>query len=121
VKQFTKIYPLSQAANPPALNFVNVSGRDFNTVGPADYPFWEYLDQVVQEEPTESVDPVTLGLWASIGIQKGKPFNPDARVKKILTWASFLSFPDGFLIDWRLKIRPQLYSAEREKQCVNAE
>ena len=62
VKKFTKIYPLSQAANPPTLNFVNVSGRDFNTDGPADYPFWEYLNQVVQEEPTESVDPVTLGL-----------------------------------------------------------
>ena len=90
VKQFTKIYPLSQAANPPKLNFVNVSGRDFNTVGPADYPFWEYLNQVVQEEPTESVDPVTLGLWASIGIQKGKPFNPDARMKKILTEAALV-------------------------------
>ena len=90
VKKFTKIYPLSQAANPPKLNFVNVSGRDFNTVGPADYPFWEYLNQVVQEEPTESVDPVTLGLWASIGIQKGKPFNPDARMKKILTEAALV-------------------------------
>lgn len=90
VKKFLKIYPLSQAANPPKLNFVNVSGRDFNTVGPADYPFWEYLNQVVQEEPTESVDPVTLGLWASIGIQKGKPFNPDARMKKILTEAALV-------------------------------
>ncbi len=90
VKKFTRIYPLSQAANPPKLNFVNVSGRDFNTVGPADYPFWEYLNQVVQEEPTESVDPVTLGLWASIGIQKGKPFNPDARMKKILTEAALV-------------------------------
>jgi hypothetical protein len=49
VKQFTKIYSPSQAANPPKLNFVNVSGRDFNTVGPADYPFWEYLIEVVQE------------------------------------------------------------------------
>ena len=29
VKKFTKIYPLSQAANPPKLNFVNVSGTGF--------------------------------------------------------------------------------------------
>ena len=90
VKQYTKIYPLGQEANPPKLNFVNVSGRDFNTVGPAEYPFWEYLNQVVQEEPTESVNPTTLGLWASIGIQKGKPFNPDARMKKILTEAALV-------------------------------
>jgi hypothetical protein len=72
VKQLTKIYPLGQADNPPQLNFVNVSGRDFNTVAPADYPFWEYLNQVVQEEPTDSVDPITIGLWASVGIQKGQ-------------------------------------------------
>ena len=90
VKKYTKIYPLAQAGNPPKLNFVDVSGRDFNTVGPADYPFWEYLNQVVQEEPTESVDPTTLGFWASIGIQKGKPFNPDARMKKILTEAALV-------------------------------
>jgi len=30
VKKFTKIYPVSQAANPPKLKFVNVSSRDFN-------------------------------------------------------------------------------------------
>lgn len=88
VKQFTKIYPLSQAANPPKLTFVDVTGRDFNTVGPADYPFWEYLNQVVQEEPTESIDPTTLGIWASIGIRKGQPFIPDARMKAILTEAA---------------------------------
>ena len=101
VKKFTKIYPLSQAANPPKLNFVNVSGRDFNSVGPADYPFWEYLNQVVQEEPTDSVDPTTLGLWASIGIQKGKPFNPDARMKKILTEAALVGDATARAITYR--------------------
>ena len=109
VKKFTKIYPLSQAANPPKLNFVNVSGRDFNTVGPADYPFWEYLDQVVQEEPTESVDPVTLGLWASIGIQKGKPFNPDARMKKILTEATLVGDATARAITFRMRLKEAYY------------
>jgi hypothetical protein len=88
VKKFTKIYPLSQAGNPPALNFVNVSDKAFNTLAPADYSFWEALNQVVQEEPTDPIDPTTLGFWASVGIQKGKPFAPDARMKKILTEAA---------------------------------
>ena len=61
VKKHTRVYRLSEAANPPAMNFVNVSGKDFCTVAPADYPFWELLDQVVQEEPSESLDPVRLG------------------------------------------------------------
>ena len=34
------------------------------------------------------VDPETLGLLASIGIEKGKPFAPDDRMKKILVEAS---------------------------------
>jgi hypothetical protein len=88
VKKFTKIYPLSQAVNPPKLNFVNMSGKPFNMVGPDDFRFWEMLNQVVQEEPTDTVDPTTLGFWASIGIQKGKPFAPDARMKKILIEAA---------------------------------
>jgi len=105
VKKFTKIYPLSQAANPPALNFVDVSGRDFCTVAPADYAFWEYLNQVVQEEPTESVDPVTLGLYASIGIQKGKPFAPDARMKKILTEAAAVGDATARAINYRMRLK----------------
>lgn len=90
VKQLTRIYRLSQAAKPPKLSFINVSGRDFNTVAPADHRFWDYLNKVVQQEPTESVDPTTLGLWASIGIQKGKPFNPDERMKRILAEAALV-------------------------------
>jgi hypothetical protein len=44
VKQFTKIYPLSQADNPPAVKFVDLSNVAFNTLVPADYSFWEYLN-----------------------------------------------------------------------------
>ena len=84
----TRIYSLSQAKNPPANTFVNVSDRSFCTVAVADYKFWECLNYVVQNEPVESCDPVTLGFYASIGIEKGKPFAPDARMKKILTEAA---------------------------------
>ena len=37
---------------------------------------------------SEGSDPTTLGLFASIEIVKGKPFNPDERMKKILTDAA---------------------------------
>jgi hypothetical protein len=74
-------------AHPP-LNFVNMSGKPFNTVYPADYRFWELLNQVVQEEPSESLDQIRLGYFQSIGIAKGKPFAPDERMKKILAEAA---------------------------------
>jgi len=84
VKKHLKIYPLADAANPSPVKFVNASGIPANFVAPGDYSFWKMLDQVIQEEPSEGSDPTTLGLFASIGIQKGKPFNPDSRMKKIL-------------------------------------
>jgi hypothetical protein len=104
VKKYTRIYPLSQAANPPALNFVNVSDREFCTVAPADYTFWEYLNQVVQEEPTDSVDPVTLGFYASVGIRKGKPFAPDTRMKRILTEAAAVGDATARAIAYRWRL-----------------
>jgi hypothetical protein len=103
VKEHTKIYPLSQAENPPSPKFVNMSGKPFNMVAPADYSFWELLNQVVQEEPTETIDATTLGFWASIGIQKGKSFAPDARMKKILTEAATVGHATARAIGYRMR------------------
>jgi hypothetical protein len=86
VKAHTKIYaPGTEPATP---TFVNMSGKPFNMVNPADYTFWEMLNDVIQKEPAESLDPVTSGFFASIGIEKGKPFAPDERMKAILTEAA---------------------------------
>ncbi|HEV2804276.1 MAG TPA: DUF1254 domain-containing protein [Chthoniobacterales bacterium] len=85
IKKNTRIYPLSQAANPPEQKFTNISGVPHNTINANDYGFFEQVNQLVQEEPNEAMDPETMGLLASIGIEKGKPFAPDARMKKILT------------------------------------
>jgi hypothetical protein len=88
VKKNLRVYLLSQAANPPEMKFVNISGKAINTIGPGDYFAFEYLNRVVQDEPRDALDPYTLGVFASIGIEKGKPFTPDARQKKILTDAA---------------------------------
>ena len=88
-KKYAKIYPLADAGKPaPSLTFANLSGKPFNMENPADYRFWELLNEVVQEEPVESLDQIRMGYYASIGIRKGKPFEPDARMKKILTEAA---------------------------------
>ena len=84
VKKTLKIYPLADAANPAPVKFANASGIPSNFVFPGDYSFWELLNQVIQEEPSAGSDPTTLGLFASIGIEKGKAFEPDARMKAIL-------------------------------------
>jgi hypothetical protein len=106
VKKFTKIYPLADADKPhPSLKFVDMSGKPFNMVGPSGYQFWEMLNMVVQEEPTDTVDATTLGFWAAIGIQKGKTFAPDARMKKILKEAAAVGDATARTISYRLRSR----------------
>lgn len=87
-KKYFKVYPLDLASNPPAINFVNISGKTFHNLPASDFTFFEQVFAVVQEEPLEAVDPETRGLLASIGIQKNKPFAPDARMKDILADAT---------------------------------
>ena len=87
-KKGLRIYPLASAANQPPMNFVNGSGKAMNTIHATDFSFFEELNHVVQEEPSDAAEPERLGLLASIGIEKGKPFAPDARMKKILTEAA---------------------------------
>ncbi|MFK5892777.1 MAG: DUF1254 domain-containing protein [Pseudomonadota bacterium] len=79
-----KIYSLAEAKNPPKMKFINGSGKYFNTVHANDYKFYEELWHVLQKEPVSFIDPELRGQAAAIGIQKGKPFNPDARLKRIL-------------------------------------
>ena len=88
IKKNLRIYPLAQAENPPQTTFINGSGVELNTIHANDFSYFEELNQIVQEEPSDALDPERLGLFASIGIEKGKPFAPDARMKKILTEAA---------------------------------
>ena len=85
VKANAAIFPLSQAANPPATGVVDISGVRFNTISANDFSFYEELNDVVQNEPADWVDPDTVGLYAAIGIRKGQPLAPDARMREILT------------------------------------
>jgi hypothetical protein len=63
----------------------------------------------VQEEPADAQDPETLGLLASIGIVKGKPFTPDASMKKILTEAAAVGNATARALTFRPRDPAQYY------------
>ena len=79
-----RIYPLSKISNPPKGKVVFASGAKINTIHANDVTYYDELNAVVQYEPADAFDPEIVGLFASIGIKKGKPFEPDARMRKIL-------------------------------------
>ncbi len=104
IRKFTKIYPyeaggagtsiaeflsgkskLGRIAPPPETVFHEGSGQVMNTIPPNDFSYYELLNEMVQQEPATALDPELMGPIAAIGIVKGKPFAPDARMRKILT------------------------------------
>jgi hypothetical protein len=71
---------------PPAMRFVDGSGKAFNTVPPSGFGFFEMLNALVQQESVDALGDIErMGQMVGIGIVKGKPFVPDDRMKRILT------------------------------------
>lgn len=79
-----RVFPLAAIEDPPEMEFVPISRRAFNTIHANDVTFYEEVDAVIQREPIGLIDPETRGLLASIGIEKGRPFDPDDRMRAIL-------------------------------------
>lgn len=50
----------------------------------SDETFFDHINEIVQHEPNSAQSPEILGILRAIGIEKGKPFKPDTRMKKIL-------------------------------------
>ena len=104
IKAHTKVYPykpggfgtsiaeflagdatLGRIAEPPATVFHEGSGKVMNTLPPNDWSYFEMLNEIVQDEPATSLDVELMGPLAALGIVKGQPFAPDARMKGIMT------------------------------------
>ncbi len=88
MKKAIRVYPLRHADAPPKQKFVNLSGKAFNTIHANDITFFEEVHAVLQREPTDGLDPEWLAALASIGVEKGKPFKPDALLRRTLAEAA---------------------------------
>ena len=78
------VYPLSQAAHHPDTQFIDAIDVVFDATIPYDIRFFQALDRMVQMEPWLTRDKAMIDQLKSIGIEKGKPFNPNAATQNIL-------------------------------------
>jgi hypothetical protein len=79
-----KVYPLSQVSSPPATVFTDVRDVLFDTTIRYDESFFANLDRIVQNEPWFGRDRAMIDTLRTIGIEKGKPFAPDASTRQAL-------------------------------------
>ena len=82
------------------VKFTEGTGKVINTIPPNDFSYFEVINDLVQKEPVGALSPEIMGSLAAIGIVKGKPFNPDARMKKILTDAAAIGTAAARTLDW---------------------
>jgi hypothetical protein len=83
-----KVYPLSQAANPPVTKFVDAIDIVYDATIPYDLRYFQSLDRVVQQEPWLTRDKAMIDQLKSIGIEKGKPFEPSQTTETTLKGAA---------------------------------
>lgn len=79
-----KVYPLALANDPPKTHFVDAYPKIWDTLPKYDLSYFKDLAEVINEEPILERDLVMMGMLNSIGIRKGRPFEPDAVTKRIL-------------------------------------
>ena len=68
--------------------FVDFAEASFNGIHANDFSFFEEVNEIIQEEPEGSLDPERAGQLAAIGIVRGRPFEPDDRMRAILEQAA---------------------------------
>jgi hypothetical protein len=73
VKATARIYPFSVAQSPPTQAFVDLLGKQFNTIHANTFHFCEEINAVVQHEPADAFDPEIVGLFASIASRRTSP------------------------------------------------
>jgi hypothetical protein len=79
-----KVYPLSQAANPPATIFTDVQSGVFDSTIRYDASFFTNLNRIIQDEPWLDRDRAMIDQLRTLGIEKGKAFVPNDATKQAL-------------------------------------
>ncbi len=84
----SKIYPLNGKETARPMQFPDASGVPVDMLPIRDGNAFDELKKRVEGEGTSLADSDGLGMLASIGIAKGKPFEPDAKTRAILDHAA---------------------------------
>jgi hypothetical protein len=107
-----KIYPLAMAKNPPKNKYIDIYGKVMEGTPVLDETIYSELHEIIQEEVVEEQNLAMMGLLNKIGIQKGTPFKPDAKARKIFAAAA----PEAlqYMIEqYHRYLNPRMYKGKK--------
>jgi hypothetical protein len=82
--QTIRIYYLSEAKNPPATTFLDATNTPYGSLPIYDHTYFQDINQLVQNNPVRRQDKAMIALLKDLGIEKGKPFNPNDVQKRAM-------------------------------------
>lgn len=107
-----KVYPLNKTAGWTAPTWFDMTPKPQDTTPNAwedNLQFWKELHEFVNTEPPAEDARAALGDLAALGIEKGKPFAPDERMKGILERAAKIA---------RSQMRVEAFADHRQDRIV---
>jgi hypothetical protein len=123
VRKGFQVYPFKDRVKPTTTKIIPIGGRLWRSNQPRGMTYWKRLSQFVNHEPVEERDRFFMASLIPLGIEKGKPFEPNTRQKKLLEEAVFVGeamagannfhsrFPAGFYAEntnWDLALAHNL-------------
>lgn len=114
----TRIYPLG-AKKIETMVYPDASGVAVNMLPAKDAKAFDQLKQLVDSETVLLASSDWMGMLAAIGIEKGKPFEPDAKTRSILDSAAASAYQISRVLGTRSEINGVNYKVYQDRQWIN--
>lgn len=115
-----RVYHLKDASSPPPTSYLDATEVNYDSLPYYDHTFFQDINDFVQSNPVRPQDKVMISLLKSLGIEKGKPFEPSERQQQAmqegldLAYASmqayFTTEGKGVVPLWKGKSRWQVWN-----------
>ena len=113
-----KLYPYAEKENPSKTKFIEAGSREWSHVQPRGMAYWERLADIINNEVVQKHDRVMMAMLKPLGIEKGKPFIPNDRQKKILTEAALVGEAMAKATTFEKRFEDVLYRPETHWKYV---
>ena len=106
-----KQYKLSEVKAPPEMKFISMAGKEADMLTNEGFAYFESLARYINENPPRSQDMAMLGILETLGIAHGRSFEPDQRMRAILTEAAEVGRAMAKTLAWKPRIQKDILYA----------
>jgi hypothetical protein len=107
-----KLYPLSNPDAPQT--YINASEHPARCIPPHGLGYWELIAKGLNEETVQVHDRAMMGMASILGIEKGKPFEPDEKMRALLIEAEEVAFAMNTTLSFESEVEGALAYDDRQ-------